>query len=142
MLIRDLWGLAFGGRERDTLQDRLGVRGNTQRGWRGRKGPVPAWWLFQCTCPTGPAPHRGPKQPPRPHPLAMDQLKRQSYTREEEGKSLSLPVLASCCLCQSHRVHFALALEELFITLVHIVFIPVKACRKLAHQSPRSTPFP
>lgn len=39
-------------------------------------------------------------------------------------------------LCQSHRVHFALVLEELFIMLVHIVFVPVKMCRDLALHGP------
>lgn len=45
-------------------------------------------------------------------------------------------------LCMSHRVHFALVLEKLFIILVHIVFIPVKMCRDLALHGPRMHTLP
>lgn len=33
--------------------------------------------------------------------------------------------------CESHRVHFALVLEEILIMLVYVVFVPVKMYRDL-----------
>lgn len=142
MLIRDLWGLGFGGRERHSL----GQVGNQRKYPEGL-----AWEEGTSTCLVAVSMHLShwpcstyrSKAATTSTPTSYGPVKKTELHEGRRGKeSLSLPVLASCCLCQSHRVHFALALEELFITLVHIVFIPVKARRKLTHQSARSTPVP